>query len=51
MTLTSLDDFPVILMVISSICLCDFLGDSMEPTVISFPSFPQSYAVCLDKTC
>lgn len=51
--LTSLGDFPVILMVISSICLSfrDFLGDCMEPTVISFPSFPQSCAVCPDKTC
>lgn len=51
--MTSLGDFPVILMVICSICLSfrAFLGDIMEPTVISFPSFPQSCAVCRDKTC
>lgn len=52
MTLTSLDDFLVMLMVTSLICSSFpwLPGDSIKPTVIYFQPFPQSHVVCLDNT-
>lgn len=46
-------EVPDILMTISLICLSfhNFLRDILEPIVGAFLSFPQSCAVCLDKTC